>query len=88
MEIAEAVRQYEEKVPGLGRRFWDETKRCLLDTMDNPLRWRAISPKYRRAVMRIFPYLIFYRVTDSEVRVLHVLHGARDYERILAEDRA
>lgn len=34
IEIAEAVRQYEEKVPGLGRRFWDETKRCLVDTQE------------------------------------------------------
>ena len=26
-------------------------------------------------------YLIFYRVTDEAVEVLHVLHGARDYEQ-------
>jgi toxin ParE1/3/4 len=28
-------------------------------------------------------YLIFYRITDNRIEVLHVLHGARDYEPIL-----
>lgn len=28
-------------------------------------------------------HLIFFRITDTSVDVLHVLHGARDYERIL-----
>ncbi len=85
IEIAEAVQAYEEKVPGLGRRFWRELKRCLADVRDNPFHWRAISPKFRRAVLRVFPYLVFFRVTDDEVRVLHVLHGARDYEQILTQ---
>lgn len=28
-------------------------------------------------------YLIFYRVSGESVEILHVLHGAMDYERIL-----
>lgn len=28
-------------------------------------------------------YLIFYRIRDDVIEVIHVLHGARDYERIL-----
>ena len=31
-------------------------------------------------------YLIFYRIADDVVEVLHVLHGARDYEAILFPD--
>jgi plasmid stabilization system protein ParE len=31
-------------------------------------------------------YLIFYRVGDDSVQILHVLHGARDYEKILFPD--
>ncbi|WP_415086733.1 hypothetical protein [Labrys sp. (in: a-proteobacteria)] len=30
--------------------------------------------------------MIFYRLTVSNVEILHVLHGARDYERILFPD--
>lgn len=28
-------------------------------------------------------YLIFYRIAETGVEVLHILHGARDYEREL-----
>ena len=28
-------------------------------------------------------YLIFYRITADTIQVLHILHGAMDYERIL-----
>lgn len=28
-------------------------------------------------------YLIFYRIEDDHVSILHVLHGARDYEALL-----
>ena len=28
-------------------------------------------------------YLIFYRIEETQVTILHVLHGARDYEPLL-----
>lgn len=28
-------------------------------------------------------YLIFYRLEDDHVSILHILHGARDYEALL-----
>jgi toxin ParE1/3/4 len=31
-------------------------------------------------------YLIFYRFEATEVSIIHILHGARDYERILFPD--
>ncbi len=45
-----------------------------------------LVPRYEPRGIRGRPvgdYLIFYRVTDRVVEVLHVLHGARDYEGIL-----
>ena len=52
-------------------------------------RRHAIVPRYaaekiRRCVYR--DYLIFYRISGSDIEVPHVLHGARDYEAIL-DDR-
>ena len=29
------------------------------------------------------PYLIFYRVLRDRIDIVHIIHGARDYERIL-----
>ncbi len=28
-------------------------------------------------------YLIFYRIEDDAVQIIHILHGATDYERLL-----
>jgi len=45
-----------------------------------------ILPHRRESQIRRKPYrnyLIFYRVRKDAVEILHVLHGARDYERLL-----
>ena len=52
---------------------------------DNPRR-DALVPRYEQIGVRRRPhrdYLIFYRIADDRIEVLHVLHGARDYEPIL-----
>ena len=49
----------------------------------------ALVPRYESAGIRrrvYGNYLIFYRVNVSTVEVLHILHGARDYEQIIFPD--
>jgi plasmid stabilization system protein ParE len=46
----------------------------------------ALVPRHENSGVRRVPhgdYLIFYRVTTDIVEILHILNGARDYERIL-----
>jgi plasmid stabilization system protein ParE len=52
---------------------------------DTPLGYPQV-PGYEAQGLRrrVFgPYLIFYRIEDERVDVLRILHGARDYDRIL-----
>ena len=45
-----------------------------------------LVPRYESHGVRRRPvgdYLIFYRVAADRVEVVHVLHGARDYEALL-----
>jgi len=45
-----------------------------------------LVPRYERLGVRRRPwrdYLIFYRLDDEAIEILHVLHAAQDYERIL-----
>lgn len=47
----------------------------------------ALLPNYRQLGIRRRPfgaYLIFYQVSDEAVEILHVLHAARNYRRILS----
>lgn len=58
----------------------------LLTTMPkrHPLLSRHRASGIRRRVHG--NYLIFYRIEPDAVQVLHILHGARDYEQILFPD--
>lgn len=45
-----------------------------------------LLPRYRRSGIRrrvYGRYLIFYRVEEDIVQIIHILHGAMDYEAIL-----
>jgi plasmid stabilization system protein ParE len=52
--------------------------------------WQKPFRNRRLRGLRLWPvpgfhnYLIFYRETEETVEILPVLHGARDYERIMA----
>ncbi|MBR0783451.1 type II toxin-antitoxin system RelE/ParE family toxin [Bradyrhizobium iriomotense] len=45
-----------------------------------------LVPRYEHRVIRRRPfgnYLIFYRAGHDVIEVIHILHGARDYEPLL-----
>jgi len=49
----------------------------------------ALVPRHKHTGVRRRPYgnyLIFYRIAADIVEVLHVLHGAQDYETIVFSD--
>jgi toxin ParE1/3/4 len=59
-------------------------RRC--EALSDVPRGFPLVPRYERLGIRRRPYgdyLIFYRVLNDTVEILHVLHGARDYEAIL-----
>jgi len=59
-------------------------RRC--EALSDVPRGFPLVPRYEGFDVRRRPYgdyLIFYRVLNDTVEILHVLHGARDYEAIL-----
>lgn len=60
-------------------------KSLALRPQIHPLLFRRESSGIRKAVHG--NYLIFYRVADDAVEILHVLHGAQDWERVLFNDK-
>jgi len=71
--------------PARAASFVRELFRCCLDIADMPEAWPVV-PRYelhgirRRVHGR---YLIFYRVENDQITILHVLNGAMDFESIL-----
>ena len=66
--------------------FVQTLRQTCLALADMPLAFPLV-PRYASDGVRWRPYrdyLIFYRVTEEAVEILHVLHAAQDYERILS----
>ena len=77
-DIAEASRWYDDQRPGLGEIFRDELDASLRSIAENPLLYPMLYRHTRRALLRKFPYGVFYLVEPERVLVLRVLHHARD----------
>lgn len=71
--------------------FADELLDCCLGLAEAPTAF-PIAPRYARAGVRRRihgRYLIFYRVAENRIEVLHIVHGARDWEsflRVITDD--
>ncbi len=79
LEIAEAVKYYEQQRPSAGVKFWLEFKLLVKRLKGFP----ELYPSYgkrgiRKAPMHNYPHLVYYRVVGDELRLLGVVHGAID----------
>ena len=82
-EIQEAYQWYEEKSAGLGAEFVRAVDACLSAIEGNPLAYALVHQQVRRALLRRFPYGIFYLVEDDTIVVIACFHGSRDPEQWL-----
>ena len=65
--------------------FVHDLRAKALELADMP-RAFPLVPRYESAGLRRRPYrdyLIFYRVDADQVSIVHILHGAQDYESLL-----
>jgi toxin ParE1/3/4 len=68
--------------------FLRELRQCCQSLASAPRRYPLV-PRYRSAGIRRRAhrdYLVFYQISPNAVEILHVLHGARDYEPILSPE--
>lgn len=86
-EISNIAEYLEEQRPGFGRRFIDEIRRVEDLLRDNPAQYQQLHNGIRRAVLRRFPYGLFYVVEGDRVSVLacfHLHRGPRSYFDLIA----
>ena len=77
-EIQEAFDWYEAQSEGLGTAFRDSLEATLDRIRDNPNQYPTVHRNIRRALVRRFPYGVFYLVEAKRIVVLAVFHGGRD----------
>ena len=80
-DMRQAVAWYEDSRPGLGDEFIDEVAATLERISESPLVFRKVHGDTRRAILRRFPYGVYFRLLDEKVLVQAVFHGRRDPRR-------
>ena len=77
-EVQEAFDWYEEKSQGLGLEFLRAADACLAGIRRNPLASPVTYQEVRRALLRKFPYALFYIVIEERIIVLACFHVKRN----------
>jgi plasmid stabilization system protein ParE len=84
LDFAEAQVWYETQEIGLGAGFRAEVSRVIDRLAGTPLIYQIVHRDIRRAIVRRFPYFIWYRVSAETVIVLACTYAGRDPERVKA----
>ena len=79
VEVLESQHWYEGRRRGLGAEFEEGVAETVSRVAENPLAFQKVHGETRRAVLRRFPYAIYFRLTGDQVVVLAV-HG-RQHEK-------
>jgi plasmid stabilization system protein ParE len=77
-DIADAYTWYEDHRPGLGEEFLGCVDACIHAICRIPELYSKVHEDYRRALVRRFPYAIFYEYTEGKVIVYSIFHTSQD----------
>lgn len=80
-ELDKAYRWYEGQQSGLGTEFLDEVNAVFTSVSATPLRFGIAKADVRLALVRRFPYAVYFRSGPKKVRILAVIHTARSPRR-------
>lgn len=77
-DIAATAQWYEERRPGLSLEFRSALDQTLSSIESNPELYARVYRSLRRALLRRFPYGVFYVQRAEGMVVVAVLHTSRD----------
>lgn len=77
LDVAEAALWYEANEPGLGAQFVDQVQATINTIAEQPSAFTTVHKSVRRALVRRFPFGVFYQIDKDGVIVIAVLHGSR-----------
>ena len=78
LDVEAAFAWYENERPGLGLEFLDELRATYNRIADGPLKYQDLRSGIRRALLKRFPYAVYFAVEGDVVVVIAVLRASRD----------
>jgi plasmid stabilization system protein ParE len=76
-ELEEAAAWYEGRQRGLGEEFLSELSEAIDLAASHPERHPFVLQDVQRAVLRRFPYAVYFRQRAQALVILAVFHGRR-----------
>ena len=76
-ELNEATAFYEASVPGLGDAFLDDVERAIKAVLERPRIGASVGQKFRKTILRRFPFSIVYADRGEEIVIVVVAHQRR-----------
>ena len=76
-DVDDAYSWYESQRDGLGDEFLHEIESCLVKIKRNPLTFQESFNFVRRALVRRFPFGVFFVIEDHKITVTAIIHLAR-----------
>lgn len=77
LDIEAAFTWYENERVGLGLEFLDELRAAYGRIATGPLNYQDLRSGIRRALLRRFPYAVYFVLHERKVVVVAVLHASR-----------
>jgi plasmid stabilization system protein ParE len=78
LDIQAAAVWYEDQRSGLGTRFFDELDLVFRRIGNNPRQFPQLEDEVRWALLRHFPYGVYFTENSEAISVLAVLHLHRE----------
>ena len=77
-DLAVAERWYLDEAPHVLASFEEAVDTAFGRISERPESYPAVKPTVRRALVRKFPFSVFYRVLPGWIEVIAVLHQSRN----------
>jgi plasmid stabilization system protein ParE len=81
LDLTEAYAWYESRRVGLGEEFLSAVDASMERIRREPATYARVHEEYRRALIRRFPYAIFFESAETTVTVYALFHTSRDPEK-------
>jgi plasmid stabilization system protein ParE len=78
LDLDQAYSWYQAQRPGLATEFLAAVQTCIASIRRHPEAYQLVDSTMRRALLRRFPYAVFYEVGSVDIVVYAVFHGARN----------
>ena len=77
-EIQESYDYYEDIVDSLGKQFVEALELELNNIVQYPKQAKTVRKEFRQALIKKFPFVIIYKIIDTNIIVYSVFHTSRN----------